>query len=73
MQPYRHGLGSLLAIQIDAAINPGLKGLKYAKSQLAGLHAKPNVQLQETAVGLPSTRKVAVWESPFKACKMQTT
>ncbi|CAE7397597.1 DEGP9 [Symbiodinium natans] len=26
MQPYRHGLGSLLAIQIDAAINPGNSG-----------------------------------------------
>lgn len=26
LQPYRHGLGSLLAIQIDAAINPGNSG-----------------------------------------------
>ena len=40
MQPYRHGLGSLLAIQIDAAINPGLKGLRQVSEVAAAPASK---------------------------------
>ena len=52
MQPYRHGLGSLLAIQIDAAINPGLDDCSACLCNWT-----PSVSLGFSATSNPSKSK----------------